>query len=308
MYFDATSFLGDLGIEFRTQGKNVPKDAVNIKCVFCGESRFHLVVHKRKPFCSCWVCKTYKPTVELVRMLAKCSWDEARELVFGRKAASIFTRDFDETYERTQPRVCELPKFTYPIAKNKKDPLLYSARSYLTERMVPLEISSEYNLHYGAYGDQAYRVIFPMYFGGKLVTYTGRDFTGRSSIRYKACPMENSVMLTTDILYGIDSFEGKKAIIVEGPVDKVVLQDNNVLGVNTDKLSPKQKKLLNSLELDELIIILDRQAYENGLEIAEYFRPIIQKIKVVKLPKKDPGILGKKKTFEAIMKTKYFDF
>lgn len=309
--FDVEKFLSDVGVEYRKSGKNVPKDAINIKCIYCGETRFHLVLHKKKSYCNCWVCKIYKSTVEVVKDLLRCSWTEAREIVFGKQRVGVFSYGVDEyeTQERARVEKCVLPQFTYSITKLKSDPVQVSARRYLMGRYVrKYDIWLEYDLHYGAAGEQAYRIVFPMYFGGQLVTYTGRDFTGRANLRYKTCSFENSVLLTTEILYGIDSFAGKTAILVEGPFDKVVMRDHSVLAISTDKLSTQQKNQLNSLELEQLIIVLDRSAYEHGIEIAEYFRPLIPKIKVVRLPKKDPGVVGRMGTYTAIRQTKWFDF
>lgn len=311
MKFNAESFLDDAGIPYRSKGVNVPKDAVNICCIYCGERRYHLVIRKRKKYCNCWVCKNYISVVQIVKDILNCSWKDAQKIVYGDKHV-LFDAD-EETHVggRERAEICRLPKGISPLMKTTSDDLWLNAVKYAVDRLRAkdwAECIDRHNLHYGYSGEQAYRIVVPMYFGGRLMTYTGRDFTNRSPIKYKTCKKENSVMLPTEILYGLDTFTGYRAIIVEGPFDKLVMGEQ-ALAASTNKLSARQKTILCNLDLEELIFVMDPDAIDMAEELATYFRPVIDRIKIVRLEKeKDPADLGYAAVIKQIEKTKWFDF
>lgn len=322
MNFDAEKFLSDAGISFKTKGENVPRDAVNICCFYCGDSgkRYHLVINKHKPFSACWVCGKYVPTVELVKDILKCSWADARKIVYGDKHI-LFGYD-DEIFDRPKrAKICRLPKYVRPVLENvsKYDTIRENAKQYLFfKRNISVQRVEQFNLCYGYGGEQAYRIVIPMYFGGQLMTYTGRDFTDRSGLRYKACETENCVLLPTEFLYGLDEFEGHKAIVVEGAFDRIVM-GNGAMAASTNKLSPKQKSMLCNLDLEELVFVLDPDAFDKAEELAEYFRPVVNRVKAVQLVRDnpnslkslvrgDPAKLGSGVVRKRIRETKWFDF
>ena len=123
--FDAEGFLSGHSLAFRRKGVNVPKDAVNVCCIYCGERRFHLAIRKNKHYVNCWVCHKYVPTAEFVKDVAKCSWAEARQIVYGARAGL-----FMHTETCTRPiraEVCRLPKGCERVysAEKRKPNILY---------------------------------------------------------------------------------------------------------------------------------------------------------------------------------------
>jgi len=314
MRFNAEKFLNEAGIAYRDRGINVPKNAVNIRCIYCGEQRYHLVVYNKRKYAKCWVCHKRVSTVQLVKDVAKCSWEEAKQLVYGERHL-LFTYEEDikqEAIKVLRAEVCRLPKGTAPIItteKRKPSKIRENAKLYMFYRR---DISAQrvegYDLHYGYGGEQEYRIVIPMYFGGELVNYTGRDFTGKSGLRYKDCKVENCVLLPTEFLYGLDEFEGKRAIIVEGAIDRIKLGRNDTLAINTKYLSGRQKTMISNLDLRELIFVLDPDAYRDAEELAEYFRPVVDKVKAVKLDGGDPAKVGRWGVERAIEEVKWFDF
>ena len=309
MNFNAEKFLNDCGISYRSRGINVPRNAVNICCIYCGETRYHLVINKRKPFSSCWVCGKYVSTVELVKDILKCSWADARKIVYGTKHI-LFSYD-GATYDKPErAKICRLPKYVKPVLEDIVNPNMIreNAKRYLFfKRHISVQRVQQFNLHYGYGGGQAYRIVIPMYFGGQLMTYTGRDFTGRSELRYKACKTEDCILLPTEFLYGLDEFEGRSAVVVEGAFDRIIM-GNGAMAASTNRLSAKQKSMLSNLDLEELVFVLDPGAFDKAEELAEYFRPVVNKVKAVRLTKGDPAKLGFAVVKKKIQETKWFDF
>lgn len=68
---ELTAYLNKAGITYRERGTNVARDNINICCVFCGESRFHLGIQRDKLWGRCWVCGDGGPWGRIARQLAK---------------------------------------------------------------------------------------------------------------------------------------------------------------------------------------------------------------------------------------------
>jgi len=70
--------------------------------------------------------------------------------------------------------------------------------------------------------DFSYRIIIPVFRKGKLVTYQGRDWTGKSSKKYLACPPWAEGWPIKDTLYGVDEADDAgngDAVLMEGVTD-----------------------------------------------------------------------------------------
>lgn len=71
----------------------------------------------------------------------------------------------------------------------------------------------------GPLGDYKFRIIAPVILDGKMVSYQGRDVTGKSDLRYKACPLDLEVIHHKHTLYGVDLVKGGSVVVVEGITD-----------------------------------------------------------------------------------------
>ncbi len=67
-------------------------------------------------------------------------------------------------------------------------------------------------------GDFKYRLVIPVYQKGRVVTYVGRDVTGKSQLPYKNLAERKSILPAKECVYNIDSIH-ETAIIVEGIFD-----------------------------------------------------------------------------------------
>jgi hypothetical protein len=71
----------------------------------------------------------------------------------------------------------------------------------------------------GPIGQYKFRIIAPIYLDGRLISYQGRDITGRQDLPYKACTREQEALHHKHSLYGIDKVPGDRALVVEGLFD-----------------------------------------------------------------------------------------
>lgn len=68
---ELTAYLNKAGISYKERGTNVARDNINICCVFCGESRYHLGIQRDKLWGRCWVCGNGGPWGRIAHQLGK---------------------------------------------------------------------------------------------------------------------------------------------------------------------------------------------------------------------------------------------
>lgn len=111
------------------------------------------------------------------------------------------------------------------------------------------------------------RLMFPIKTAsGALVGFGGRDLTGKSPAKYKNSP-ESEVFKKRDILYGMDvakkaMTKSKKAIVCEGYMDTIALQDHGfpyAVGAMGTALSAQNLRKLSTFA-DTIYISLDSDA------------------------------------------------
>jgi hypothetical protein len=149
-------------------------------------------------------------------------------------------------------------------------------------------------------GDFGYRIIFPIYFEGELVTWTGRVIS-QSMIRYKSLSVEKSIHRITDILFNDSSIfcGGDVLVITEGPFDAIKVdfygerygvKATCLFGMN---VSSSQRQILSELaeRFDKFVLLLDSKEIVNTLSIKRSL-PFLN-LKIGRLPNdiEDPGDL-----------------
>lgn len=81
------------------------------------------------------------------------------------------------------------------------------------------------DLHYSVAGKFNGRIIFPIKINRAMVTFTGRDITGRSELRYRTLPQEDELVNIKHCLYFEDEVAagGETLFLTEGPIDALKL-------------------------------------------------------------------------------------
>ena len=211
--FDIEKFYIDYNIEYTTKGTKVSSGWIGIDCPFCGGDKYRLGFSTESQALTCWSCGGHGH-LELVQTILQCSRSSAIEI---RKSYEIAKGRYSEFYKPRatlpSPEVCEWPTGTARLSERGKD--------YLIGRgFNPDKLKSTWRLREtGCLGDYKFRIIAPIIVDGKMVSYQGRDITGRSELKYKACPLEKEVLHHQHIVYGTDLVEGDSCLIVEGMAD-----------------------------------------------------------------------------------------
>jgi len=304
MLVDSVGLIEHLGIDYHPSGKNVASNDINICCPFCGEDGYHLGVNKDNGQINCWVCgfdyqDRYPSLITLVMTLNDCSFLDAKSIVDEFKLDDF--GDLDDNKNRLVERKNILmPKECEDFFKTKHKRWASKALDYLHSRGFDESTVRKYKLKFCIHGKYKYRIMIPITFLGKVVNFTGRDFTNRGVNRYKHCKNDFSAMRQKSLLYGLDNFIdcGKSHIrIFEGPTDVWRIGDTAV-GLMRNRISDRQLSILSVLGLESASVILDFGSYSKAVAIAEELSVFVRRVKAVELVgKKDVADMSADEVF-----------
>ena len=183
---------------------------VNIHCPFCEGSRdYHLGYNIEQRYFRCW----------------RCGWHSVHEVL----STIVSDRDVQKLVKqcRTSRPATYGEVYTPPTNVTKcKLPLVYGklpikAKKYLrSRRFSPSKLEALWDIKYAqTISKYKGRIVIPIYFKGRLVSFQTRDVTGRAKLRYITAPRDNEVIHHKHIVYGYDNIPADTAVIVEGVTD-----------------------------------------------------------------------------------------
>ncbi len=267
MKFDAAKFFDDFKINYDTHGPNTAPGWLNISCPWCDDvGGNHMGVNPFGGYANCWKCG-FHPLDKTIGLLLGVDWFEAKKIMeqYSNSARSHLIKNETKIVNATS---LSLPMGTGELKKAHK--------KYLRERnFIPKKLVDEFGIkgttHQGKY---AFRIIAPITFNEELVSYQGRDYTGKASLRYKACAKNKEVIHHKHLLYHYDRTKAhsNRCVVVEGISDVWRLQTG---AVGTFGIEYKKAQMLLLAQSFETIFILYDQgeaAQENaerlGMELA----------------------------------------
>jgi len=288
----------DEGIATAPSGHQHARDGwVQVECPFCtGNPGYHLGFNIDDNYFNCWRCG-YKNTLDVLKKLLNIS------------SADLFKKLKDYSSKRSthknkvsieqENKSLKLPPGTGVLKKMHK--------RYLKGRgFNPNELQLIWGIMgTGVVGPFCYRLVIPIYFKGKLISYQGRDISDRAKLRYKNCPIDQEVKHLKNIVYGFDNVPGKTVVICEGVTDVWKLGPGAVATFGTG-YTPEQVKLLGK-NFDRRYILYDQdaagksQSKKLAYKLAMY-EGHTSVIKLTGFKGKDPGELSNKKA-KQIMET-----
>src|SRR5215469_12828470 len=216
--FDWEHFLDSHSIAYATRGGNIGRGHIGINCPWCGDDdSYHLGISLANGFYHCWRepvpgSHSGRSPYRLIEQLLGVGRQTARAIV----RAGVL--EFPREYFRLD---------SSPRAKRLYYPYL-TGRGY-TERQVDWLVK-RYRLCYAARGVFVYRVIVPVYYQNRLVTWTGRHI-GDDELRYRTLSHDadnairsgqpQAVENIKNTLFDFDRavYGGKTLVITEGVFD-----------------------------------------------------------------------------------------
>lgn len=210
---DITAVFRDYNIETSSEkeSNNASPEFIQTRCIFCEDPSDHLGWHVSGKFVNCWRCGGHSIESALRRLL-NLSWGQVNALIRQyEEQGSLSVRM--GLNERKKPRAKKIELPGHPLDNQHI--------RYLERRgFDPEYLAKKYGLlGTGIAGEWKYRIIIPIYFRGRLVSFQGRDITDRQRLRYKSLGIEKSVMHYKHTLYNIDNCTGDCAVVFEGPFD-----------------------------------------------------------------------------------------
>lgn len=226
---DLLRLLNEVGIEYTTQTN---KGWINIQCPFCSDSGQHGGLNRAGGYYHCFRCGGHK-LEKIIRRLTGYSDEEVEALIFKYSGRGSVV----EKINRQHAETVKLPGGV--LGRNH--------RKYLIgRRFNPDELVDKYKIRgTGITGEWAFRIIIPIYFDNRLVSFQGRDVTGKQDLRYKTLDVELSVMDPKSILYNVDNCKTERLILVEGVFDCWRMGDGCAATLGTS-MTEKQLRIIST--------------------------------------------------------------
>lgn len=322
---DWVAFFQEYNVEFVEKGPNVSRGNVNIRCPWCGsaDESHHLGVSLNGKGYGCWRNSSHrgKSPANLIQALLNCSREQAQRIAgydktyipdnFNARIDSYIAAMSKQDEEQEEQVGLTLPSEFLPFADTVSARLFisYLRRRDFTMKQI-LKFTDKFGLRYCKRGPFANRIIFPIYFDKKLVSWTGRSISSEAVIRYKTLSpdLEKAKQEGTqaalgpigDYMLWYDKLKKTKAetlCLVEGPFDALkVWTIGKEFGVVascffTNAPSETQIGLMHEIfpKFKRTLILPDQGAFDKALTTQA--RLAVFKVPIVNLPKHvdDPG-------------------
>jgi hypothetical protein len=247
--FDWEHFFDSHNIVYVRSGPNLGRNHIGIACPFCGDGdpSHHLGISTLNGMWHCWREPTPgshsgRSPYRLIEQLLGCSREMSRRIVeVGESAVVANDRTFGSDISRMlngsvtvthTVTTLEFPAEYHPLDNSPRSRKLYypylTGRGY-NERQVDWLVQ-RFGLRYALRGLFSYRVIVPVYYRGKLVTWTGRAI-GNDKLRYRTLSPNPDNALQAGLPQAVASIKhmlldydrasqgGRTLVVVEGPFD-----------------------------------------------------------------------------------------
>lgn len=214
---DIIRLFEDYGIAYASEEERHYRPGwVNVPCPFCtGNPGYHLGYDTSTDHFYCWRCGHKHNDTALSKILG-VSMREAKGII--RQYGGLTT-----TIEKVSKVKVRLKSHKLPTGCTE---LQSNHRKYLEKRGFDCNhlIKTWGLLGTGPLSkldniDFKHRIIIPIYWEGKQVSFQSRDITDKHRLRYITCPKERELIHHKHILYGKQEVWGDTGICVEGITD-----------------------------------------------------------------------------------------
>jgi len=210
MVFNAVSFLRDFGIDHSFTGKHISSGFVGVQCPLCNDSSYHGGFRISTGSYNCWRCSTQSPVYIISKLLDIKSY-EARKIYSDYLQYSILDKTAQKRHQGLATEL-KLPPATFTDKEQR----------YLASRGLNKEIIEKYDLRGGGvFGAWKFRIVFPIYHNGEIVSATGRAIDKREEMRYYTLSPDKEIVCHKTLLLNEDFVKNDRILLVEGVLDSV---------------------------------------------------------------------------------------
>jgi len=275
--FDVISYLEDKGIKYwKGPRKNISRNWIGINCPWCDDPSNHLGINLENNLINCWRCGKKGSIMKLLLKLEKSYNYAIRTLMKYQNDYKIKLEPIEETKEVKLPGDNNFTKMHLDFL--------------LKRGLNPDFVIDHYKLKAcGPAGKYKFRIIIPVFVGGRLVTFTSRDITGKRT-KYMHCPSNKSIMPIKSTLYNIDRARDT-VVLVEGVFDVFRLGDGSIASFGTE-LTKNQISLLLKKEIKNIFIMFDSDAIDKAKKVAATISTLFDHVEIIKLKEGDAANLS----------------
>jgi hypothetical protein len=272
--------LNELRVPVMTSGnKHCREGWIQIDCPFCspGYGKYLMGYSLHGNYCNCYQCGG-KPLAAVLERLSGKGFRECKLLLKGLEKPEGFRKTIEHTGKLVMPEFCE--------------PMLKMHDNYLADRGFDPEYC-ERIWDFQGIGNHTSpdkkimrrRVVIPIKYNGRTVSWTARAIDPDSRMRYISADAESEAIPHKELLFGRD-FVTDTAIIVEGPLDAVRIGRG---AVATCGIAYKQRQILEMSKIPYRYICFDSEpkAQQRAHELAELLSGYAGETHVVTLDAKD---------------------
>lgn len=247
----------DYNIETAPSGhKHFREHWINVSCPHCsGSSGYHLGFNEDQNYFFCWRCGHHS-IIATVAALLKVQKPQARKLSreYRLRAAGATNTSTSSNLIKINVKPFKLPSAVGEFNK--------AHSKYLERRgFNPDQLSKKWGLQGTSPTSSLdkisykFRILTPIYWDGKIVSFQTRDYTNKQEKKYMACPQAREIVHHKHLLYGDTSSWGDVGICVEGTFDvwRLGASSFSTLGIG---YTPEQVRLISKI-FKKVIIIFD---------------------------------------------------
>jgi DNA primase len=286
--FDIELFFQDYDIDYTSRGKNIGKDWIGLnECPFCGAQGNHFGVSSSSKGYHCWVCGEKGTIPTLIKEILQIDWNEVKEVIKKYSDGKIVEFSSRESGGKVilPSNLSDVNKIGMKYLKDRG----FDSRSLVQKyKLKQTGMFSKLN-HEGQTSDFRYRIIIPIYMNRQLVSYTGRDYTGKRDPRYRHPFIEACKIPPSSCIYNIDTVKDR-CLIVEGPTDVWKLGDGAV-SIQGIEFTKEQIRFFYEKKLSKAVIMFDAGKEEKARQLGHILGGCIRDIQIASLEDDDPGSL-----------------
>jgi len=232
MKFDMESFCKDHGIDYSYEGKQISRGWMGLQDVVNkpSDTEYHLAWNIAGNYLNSWISGGMSLRSYLKTVCPQTPYDTLMEQ-YGDEYQ--FIHRLEKRQNATQL------DFNF-------EPLSEVAKQYLRRRNFdPDMLASKYGLRWGGiFGDWAFRIIIPIYFDGRVVSWQGRIIRDSPDIpRYLTLSIEKSLVDPKSVLFNEQNVKGDTAVVVEGPMNTFRWGDGAVASLGTSFTEEQVRRL-----------------------------------------------------------------
>lgn len=308
-----TELTGLLNRAFKETGRLRKGNNLTYHCPFCHHHKMKMEVCMDDPNpWNCWVCNTKGRGIYWLLKRMNVSSDildkvQKHDGYIGRKAhmsefdSKILSLKTGFVAGNKAEILNLMPEFK-SLAENDGSIEYKIASKYAKKRKLSFCDIIKHNIGYCAKGPFANRLVFPSYDkDNNLNFYSCRSYYD-DGYKYKNSEFSKNIVGFENLV----DFDFP-IYLCEGALDAISLK-RNAVPLFGKTMSQKLKTAIIESKCPEVNIVLDDDALNSAIRIADYINSIGKVAKLVRLDGKDPNILGFAETMNQIRKTDVLDF